>query len=117
MFRSVILIASLLMLIGGTASTMAATPSKSTAAMQAAHTVHVIVLDKMAFGPMPADVRAGDIIEWVNHDIFEHSATARDGSFDIDLKPGTTVRSTAKAGSFAFFCKFHPGMTGTLVAK
>jgi len=79
--------------------------------------VHVVVIDKMAFGPMPADVRAGDIIEWANHGILEHSATARDGSFDVDLKPGASVRTTAKPGTVAFFCKFHPTMQATLVVK
>lgn len=116
MFRSTILAVGLLALGCSLAPLFAATPATASATTQA-KTVHVIVLDKMVFGPMPTGVRAGDIIEWVNHDIFEHSATARDGSFDIDLKPGATVRTTAKAGSFAFFCKFHPGMTGTLVAK
>ena len=116
MFRSTLLFAGLLSLGVAAAPAFAAAPAATPATAQA-KTVHVIVLDKMMFGPMPTGVRAGDVIEWVNHDIFEHSATARDGSFDIDLKPGATVRTTAKAGSFAFFCKFHPGMTGTLVAK
>jgi len=79
--------------------------------------VHVVVIDKMAFGPMPADVRAGDIIEWANHGILEHSATARDGSFDVDLKPGATARMTAKAGTFVVFCKFHPTMQANLLVK
>ncbi|MEP6898261.1 MAG: cupredoxin domain-containing protein [Rhodanobacter sp.] len=83
----------------------------------AGHAVHVIVIDKMQYGPMPADVRVGDIIEWTNHDIFEHSATARDGSFDIDLQPGASGRITAKAGTVTFFCKFHPGMTATLAVR
>lgn len=118
MFRSTILVAGLLIFGLGLTPAFAATPTTASATTQApTPAVHVIVLDKMVFGPMPTGVRAGDIIEWVNRDIFEHSATARDGSFDIDLKPGATVRTTAKAGSFAFFCKFHPGMTGTLVAK
>ncbi|MGB5853391.1 MAG: cupredoxin domain-containing protein, partial [Rhodanobacter sp.] len=82
-----------------------------------AQRVHVVVIDKMAFGPMPVDVRAGDIIEWANHGILEHTATARDGSFDIDLKPGATARMTAKAGSFIVFCKFHPTMQANLVVK
>jgi plastocyanin len=117
MFRTMVLIASLLAVIGWSVPITAASPTTPQATTAQAPTVHVIVLDKMVFGPMPANVRAGDIIEWVNHDIFEHSATARDGSFDVDLKTGATARTTAKAGSFAFFCKFHPGMTGTLVAK
>ena len=96
MFRIVIMLAGLLLAIDG------ATPVTATGVAQAQR-VHVIVIDKMAFGPMPAGVRAGDIIEWVNHDIFEHSATARDGSFDVGLKPGASVRTTAKRGTVAFF--------------
>ncbi|MBN8896502.1 MAG: cupredoxin domain-containing protein [Rhodanobacter sp.] len=108
--RIVIMLAGLLLLFAG------AIPATATGTAQAPR-VHVIVVDKMAFGPMPAGVRAGDIIEWVNHDIFEHSATARDGSFDVDLKPGASVRTTAKPGTVAFFCKFHPTMQATLVVK
>jgi plastocyanin len=108
--RVVITLAGLLLLFAG------AMPATATGTAQAPR-LHVIVVDKMAFGSMPADVRAGDIIEWVNHDIFEHSATARDGSFDVDLKPGASVRMTAKVGSIAFFCKFHPTMQATLVVK
>lgn len=110
MFRLVIMLAGLLLM------NALAVPAHAMAAAQAP-VVHVIVMDKMAFGPMPAGVRAGDIIEWVNRDIFEHSATARDGSFDVDLKPGATLRTKAKRGTVAFFCKFHPTMQATLVAK
>ena len=93
-----------------------ASTAKQPATTQAQR-VHVIVIDQMQYGPMPTDVRAGDIIEWTNHDILEHSATAHDGHFDIDLKPGTNGRITATAGTLAFFCKFHPTMTGMLVVK
>ncbi len=110
MFRIVIMLAGLLL------TSAWAVPATAADAAQTQR-VHVIVMDKMVFGPMPAGVRAGDIIEWVNHDIFEHSATARDGSFDVDLKPGATVRTTAASGTFAFFCKFHPTMQATLVVK
>jgi len=114
MLRTTILFVGLLALTGGIAPASAASKAKS--AVQAHH-VHVIVIDKMTYGPMPTDVRAGDIIEWTNKDILEHSATARDGHFDVDLKPGASGRITATAGTLAFFCKFHPTMTGTLMVK
>lgn len=114
MLRTTILLAGLLALTGGVAPASAASKAKPPATAQAQR-VHVIVIDKMAYGPMPTGVRAGDIIEWVNHDILEHSATARDGSFDVDLKPGASGRITVTAGTFAFFCKFHPTMTAMLV--
>ena len=114
MLRMTIMLLGLL--AGGWVSATAASATPP-AATEQAQRVYVIVLDKMQFGPMPTDVRAGDIIEWTNKDILEHSATARDGSFDIDLKPGASMRSTATAGTFALFCKFHPTMTATLVVK
>src|SRR3546814_11803880 len=50
--------------------------------------VHSIVIDKMKFGPAPAELRAGDTILWVNKDLFRPTATARDGSCHVDLPAG-----------------------------
>ena len=87
-------------------------------AAAAAPRSHVIVVDKMKFGPVSANIRKGDLIVWDNRDLFRHSATAK-GGFDVDLPAGKTVRMRATAsGRFAFVCKFHPGMRGVLqVAK
>ena len=77
--------------------------------------VHSIVIDKMKFGPAPAELRAGDTILWVNKDLFRHTATARDGSFNVDLPAGKSGRTVLKrSGTIAFYCIYHPGMTGTL---
>jgi plastocyanin len=58
----------------------------------------------------------GDTIVWKNNDIFRHTATARDKSFDVDLPAKSEARvRVGAAGTIAFFCKFHPGMTGELV--
>ncbi len=76
---------------------------------------YTVVIDKLKFGGPPAGLHAGDTIVWLNRDIFRHSATARDGSFDIDLRPGAKGSTVLRhAGRVAFFCKYHPGMTGTL---
>ena len=85
----------------------------------AAPKVYTVTLQQMAFGAAPAGLRIGDVIEWVNNDIFVHSATARDKSFDLELKPKARVRMTLKQpGTVAFYCRYHPGMTGKLaVAK
>lgn len=77
---------------------------------------HVIVVDHMKFGAVPAQLQVGDTIIWRNDDIFRHTATARDKSFDVDLPAKSEARMTVEtAGDVAFYCKFHPGMTGTLV--
>ncbi len=77
--------------------------------------IFTVVIDKMKFGPAPAAVRVGDTIRWVNKDIFKHSATARDRSFNIVLAPGQSGKTVIRrAGSIAFYCAFHPGMKGVL---
>jgi plastocyanin len=76
---------------------------------------HVVVIDKMKFGPLPAGIHVGDTILWVNHDLFQHSATARDGSFDIDLPAGKSGKTVVRrAGAIIFACKYHPGMVGVI---
>ena len=76
---------------------------------------YTITLDKMKFGAPPPELHVGDAILWVNRDLFRHSATARDGGFDLDLPPARTARLVLrKPGVIAFFCKYHPGMTGRL---
>lgn len=79
---------------------------------------HVIVIEKMRFGALPGGLRVGDTITWVNRDLFRHSATARNGGFNVDLMPGTSASIVLrKAGTIAFYCIFHPGMRGQLVVR
>lgn len=83
-----------------------------------AHGTHdyTIVIDKMQFGAVPAGLRVGDSILWVNRDLFRHTATAADRSFDIDLPPGKSAKTTLrKPGTIAVSCKFHPGMKARLI--
>ena len=80
--------------------------------------VYTVTLNQMKFGLLPATIHVGDAIEWANNDIFLHSATAKDKSFDVELKPKAHVRTTFRhAGTFPFTCRYHPGMVGTLIVK
>lgn len=86
------------------------------AAGQAMAADYTVVIDKMAFGALPAELHVGDTITWRNDDIFEHTATANDQSFDIDLPVKASVAMTLTvAGTWDFICTYHPGMAGTLV--
>ena len=77
---------------------------------------YTVVIDKMKFGAVPAELHVGDTITWQNNDIFRHTATARDKSFDVDLPAKSEATMTVgAAGSVEFYCTFHPGMKGTLV--
>jgi len=82
----------------------------------AAARTYTVTIKAMAFGVMPKGLHAGDNIEWINDDIFRHTATASDKSFDVDLKPGGHGRTIlTKPGTLHFICRFHLGMTGDLV--
>jgi plastocyanin len=82
-----------------------------------AATYSVTIAD-MSFGAALPNLKVGDTVEWINADIFEHSATARDGSFDVRLPSKARGRTVLRrAGRIAFYCRFHPGMTGYLVVS
>lgn len=79
-----------------------------------AATLHRSIHD-MSFGASPIAAHTGDEIEWTNNDFVAHSVTARDGGFDVTIGPGKTGRITlTKPGKVAFFCRFHPTMTGVV---
>jgi plastocyanin len=87
------------------------------AAAAPSHT-YTVVIEKMKFGPLPAQLHKGDTIVWVNRDFLRHSATATDHSFDVDLMPNKMGKMVlTKTGNIAFTCRYHPGMRGVLQVR
>jgi plastocyanin len=100
----------------GTALLAAAALVLTGAAAPAKANVRIVTIGGMAFAPAPEGLKVGDVVLWVNLDLFEHTATARNGAFDVDIKPGAKVQTVlTQAGTIDFYCRFHPGMTGKLV--
>jgi plastocyanin len=86
-------------------------------AMASAATVSVTVKG-MKFTPADVTVHVGDVIEWTNADPFMHTATAKDGGWDVSLPPGKSGSVTVnKAGTVDYFCRIHPNMTGKVVVQ
>ena len=74
-----------------------------------------IVMQDLVFAPTEVSAKVGDTIEWVNKDVFAHTATARDGDFDVNLPPKKTVTSVlSKAGTIEYYCRYHPNMKAAL---
>ena len=74
-----------------------------------------IVMENLVVSPAEVSAKVGDTVEWVNKDVFVHTATARNGDFDITLPPKKTVTSVLnKAGTIEYYCRFHPNMKATL---
>src|SRR5205085_12071112 len=83
----------------------------SAQAAAAAPRTYAVVIDKMKFGPLPAQLHKGDAIIWVNRDFLRHSATAVDHSFNVDLPAGGKGKTVlTKSGAIPFVCRYHPGM-------
>ena len=75
-----------------------------------------IVMENLVMSPPEATARVGDTIEWINKDIFAHTATARNGDFDVTMPPKKTVTSVLKkAGMVEYYCRYHPNMKAVLI--
>jgi plastocyanin len=75
-----------------------------------------ITMDKLVYAPLETSAKVGDTIEWINNGILAHTATARNGDWDVAIPSKKTARVVLKkAGTVDYFCKYHPNMKGRLV--
>ena len=54
-----------------------------------------ITMQDLVFAPAEVAAKVGDTIEWINKDAFVHTATARNGDFDVNIAPKKTVAANA----------------------
>lgn len=75
-----------------------------------------VTIDKLEYLPAQISAKVGDTVEWVNKDALLHSATARNGDWDVTIAPNKSARLVLKkAGTFDYYCRLHPNMKGRLV--
>jgi plastocyanin len=97
-----------LLIAGALALSLVSVPSR-------AETIQVVI-DNLAFSPAEIEVKVGDTVEWVNKDIFDHTATVK-GGWDVNIPAGTSsslVIETAEAATY--YCRFHPNMIGKVIS-
>jgi plastocyanin len=74
-----------------------------------------ITMENLVVSPMEANAKVGDTLELINKDILAHTATARNGDFDVTMPPKKTVTYVLKkAGTVEYYCRFHPNMKAVL---
>jgi plastocyanin len=77
-----------------------------------------VKMEKLGFVPTEMTAHLGDTIEWINSDFVAHTATARDGSWDVlipvNAKKMVVLRTE---GTVEYYCKFHPNMTGRILVS
>ncbi|RQR22297.1 copper-binding protein [Burkholderia sp. Bp9143] len=81
-----------------------------------ARSIHQIEIKDFAFKPSRIEVRAGEIVEWVNRDFAPHTATANDNSWDTGMLANNAVGHLVMThpGTLAYHCTFHPDMKGVV---
>lgn len=88
-------------------------------------TVHVSIVD-FGFSPATVTVAAGTTVTWTNTGAAIHSVTSNSGAFDSSptcpagpcIDPGSSYSHRfGQAGTFAYHCKVHANMTGTVVVN
>ena len=77
-----------------------------------------VKIEKMTFMPSQVTAHVGDTIEWVNADFVAHTATARDGAWDLQIVPSATASIVLKADETVdYYCRFHPNMIGQITVS
>ncbi|MEM7719835.1 MAG: cupredoxin domain-containing protein [Pseudomonadota bacterium] len=96
-----------------------ALPALAATAKAGGHATHQIEITEFAFQPKALKMEAGDKVRFVNLDNAPHTATADNGAFDTGrLNRGAEETVVIeKPGTYTFFCEFHPGMRGEIVAS
>lgn len=106
-----------------TVGQVAADPPTPTAK---AHKLHVVLMQmntqtsQFRYEPETVTVNVGDIIEWKNKDVYQHTVTSvgdktlRSGI--IGMGKSWRYRAVEK-GTFKYYCKLHPNMRGTLIVR
>ena len=75
----------------------------------------VITMENLEISPANVSAKIGDTIEWVNKDVFAHTATAKNGDFDVTLPPKQSAMFVLKkSGTVDYYCRYHPNMKATL---
>src|SRR6266487_1991427 len=74
----------------------------------------------IAYSPNVFTVSVGATVTWINRDMTAHTVTSNvTGQFDSGtMTTGQTWGFTfTQAGTYYYFCTFHPQMTGTIVVQ
>lgn len=76
-----------------------------------------VKIDNFSFVPKSLTVKGGETVRWTNRDDIPHVVVSTEKKFtspvlDTDQAFSFTFK---EPGSYPYFCKIHPTMTGTIV--
>lgn len=77
-----------------------------------------IKMANVAYAPAQVSAHVGDTVEWTNDDIVAHTATARNGAWDLMIQPKGKATVTLKStGPIEYYCRIHPNMVGSITVS
>ncbi|WP_341878507.1 cupredoxin family copper-binding protein (plasmid) [Aminobacter sp. P9b] len=76
-----------------------------------------VTIEKLVFSPVEVNAKVGDTIEWINKDVFVHTATVK-GGWEVMIPAKKSASMVVeKAGPVEYYCRFHPNMKGRLTVS
>jgi plastocyanin len=86
---------------------------------EAQATSHIVTIETMKYSPETLTVHAKDTVTWMNKDLFPHTVTADNKSFDSKtIEAGKSWKYTAiKKGHFNYHCDLHMTMKAKLIVE
>jgi plastocyanin len=97
-----------------TASPQAATQPTSQPAVK-------VQIENFTFKPRELQIAVGGTVTWQNTDDVPHTATSKDDPQLFDSGPLDTDETFSftftKPGTYTYYCKVHPHMTGVITVK
>jgi plastocyanin len=130
-----VLMASTALGCGGSAATAPAThsPTGGSSTGTSSSVVASVGIRDGAFAPSVDTVRVGTVVSWTNNGTVAHTVTSDGGlwnsgqissagtggvdayGYPVTTTAGSFDQTFSTAGSYAYHCSNHPGMTGTVV--
>ena len=76
-----------------------------------------VTISNLQYSPEEIKAKIGDTVVWVNKDFVAQTATVN-GGWDLSIEAGKSARLVLKKpGTFDYYCRFHPNMTGKIIVQ
>jgi len=79
-----------------------------------------VTIQALKYSPETIEITKGETVEWDNNDLTPHTVTSQSGG---ELNSGSIEADASwshtfgQAGTFSYYCTFHPEMKGTIIVK
>jgi plastocyanin len=96
-----------------------APPPSGTPAVTVGISTGASFLSTTAYVPNPVTLSVGTTIKWINTDNVAHTVSSQNNVWESgNIAPGATYsRTFPSAGSFPYYCVYHPLMVGIITVQ